>query len=119
MNKREYLRSLGFKVGERGRFTPEMLTALKDFKAPETAPPRVIDVEVYDPPIVFKLPDEPRMREPRTLYGYTAEGYKVGFTLCQFCTKHMTFCSCHKGVSAPTIVVHSDDKEVYVRTKNR
>jgi hypothetical protein len=117
MNKREYLRSQGFKVGERGRFTPEMLTALKDFKEPTEAPPRVLDVEVYNAPIKFKLPDEPRMREPRTLYGYTREGYKVGFILCQSCTKHMMFCSCHKGVTAPTIVVRSDEKEVYVRTK--
>jgi hypothetical protein len=29
----------------------------------------------------------------------------------------MTFCSCHKGVVAPTIVVRSDEKEVHVRTK--
>ena len=32
MDKREYLRSLGFTVGERGRFTAEMMTALKDYQ---------------------------------------------------------------------------------------
>lgn len=117
MNKREYLRSQGFKVGERGRFTPEMMTALKGFNETSEVPPRVLDVEVYDPPVVFRLPEEPLMREPRTLYGYTREGYRVGFVLCQSCTKHMMFCSCHKGITAPTIVVRSDEKEVHVRTK--
>lgn len=116
MNKREFLRSKGFKVGERGRFTPEMITALKEFKEPEQESPRAIDVEVYNVPVVFQLPDEPIMRDARTLYGYTREGYKVGFVLCQSCTKHMMFCSCHKGVTAPTIVVRTDEKEVYVRS---
>jgi hypothetical protein len=32
VDKREYLRSLGFTVGERGRFTAEMMTALKDYQ---------------------------------------------------------------------------------------
>jgi hypothetical protein len=117
MNKREFLRSKGFNVGERGRFTPAMLTALQEYEAPEQGEPKVIDVEVYNVPIEFKLPEEPVMRQPRTLYGYTKEGYKVGFTTCKACTKHMMFCSCQKGIVSPTIVVRSDEGDVYVRTK--
>ena len=32
MTKREYLRSLGFEVGERGRFTDAMKAALAEYK---------------------------------------------------------------------------------------
>lgn len=117
LTKREFLRSRGFNVGERGRFTPAMLTALQEYEAPEGEELKVLDVEVHNVPIEFKLPDEPVMRPARTLYGYTAEGYKVGFVTCKSCTKHMTFCSCQKGIVAPTIVVRSDEEEVYVRTK--
>ena len=36
MDKREYLRSQGFEVGERGRFSAEMLEALRSFDGEET-----------------------------------------------------------------------------------
>lgn len=119
MNKREYLRSLGFKVGERGRFTPEMLTALKNssinFEEP-IAKVAVVDVEcVVD--TVQKLPPQPKQREGRTLYGYTKEGTKVGFVLCFDCKQHMMYCNCRKGITAPSIVNFTKEDDVFVRAK--
>lgn len=113
MNKRDYLRSLGFNVGERGRLTPAMLEALKDFK--DESPIKVLSVEmVQDVPDYIKS-DSPLIREPRTLYGITKEGKKLGFTTCRDCTKHMSICSCQDGVLSPIIIVHSNDKEVRVK----
>lgn len=113
MNKRQWLRSQGFTVGERGKLSPEMLTALKEYPG-DIGNAEPLSVECLDPVIEYVPFDTPKMREPRTLYGFTKEGIKVGFTTCRACTKHMSFCSCHKGVLSPTIVVLSKEEEVYV-----
>ena len=113
MNKRQWLRSQGFTVGERGKLSPEMHTALKNYPG-DIKTAVAIDVECYDPIIEYVSFDSPQIREPRTLYGFTKEGTKVGFTTCRACTKHMAFCSCHKGVLSPIIVVRSNESEVYV-----
>lgn len=48
MNKREYLRSLGFEVGSRGRFSEEMQQALKDYT--EETPEVIIIPKVKNTP---------------------------------------------------------------------
>ena len=48
MNKREFLRSLGFEVGSRGRFSEEMQQALKDFT--EETPEVIIIPKVKNTP---------------------------------------------------------------------
>lgn len=113
MNNREWLRKQGFTVGERGKLSPEMLTALKDYPG-DTPTPKVFSVEVVEPEPTYVTFDSPQIRPARTLYGITREGYKVGFTTCRECTKHMAFCACPNGVVAPKIVIHSKDEEVYV-----
>lgn len=108
MNKREYLRSLGFRVGERGRFTDAMKTELskadivfdddKTSKRSQTHP---------------KPASQERVREARQLFGYTKEGYKVAFITCAYCHQHMVFCQCDK-VHAPKVVTSSEDPLVSV-----
>lgn len=118
MTKREYLRSLGFRVGERGRFTDEQKTALATFDGifTDDIKPLKLDKLKTDKPIkVQKLPEQRRQREARQLSGYTKEGYKVGFVMCAACNQHMIWCGCEK-VAAPSIVVRSDDSLVKVLT---
>ena len=119
MNKREYLRSLGFTVGERGRFTPEMLTALKtaeiDFDGNKVSRECVEEVDVLDYPVIKSV----KMRESRTLYGYTKEGHKVGFQLCFSCSQHMMYCECPRGVKAPSIVAYTKEPDVFIPDSKR
>ena len=89
MNDREYLRSLGFTVGERGRFSKEMLAALASRS--EQAVNEVLDSIAPSNPV----------RERQDLYGYTINGNKVGFIMCSRCAEHMIWCECPNGVMAP------------------
>ena len=113
MNKREYLRSIGFNVGERGRLTPAMLTALKDFKG-ETKVATPMTIEYVQPYVDYVGDLGQPLRQPRTLYGRDREGNLLGFTTCAACDKHMSYCSCPNGIQAPSKVIMSKEKEVYV-----
>lgn len=119
MNKREYLRSLGFTVGERGRFTPEMLTALKnselDFDGNKVAREIVEEVDVLDYPKLVST----KMRESRTLYGYTKEGHRVAFQLCFSCSQHMMYCECKRGIKAPSAVAYTKEPDVFIPDDKR
>ena len=112
MNKREYLRSQGFKVGDRGRLTPAMIQALEGF----TEIPQQQVLEVLSYPANKTYVQNQMIRESKTLYGITKEGKKVGFTTCSDCDEHMSICSCQDGILAPIIVVLSKEKGVRVGT---
>lgn len=120
MNKREYLRSLGFNVGERGRLTLEMLSALKDMDESEFSQGNKIErgsveyIEVLEYPEIKSV----KMREPRSLYGYTSEGYKVGFSMCFSCSQHMMYCECKRGITAPEAVVRTKEPDVILSNKS-
>ena len=116
MNKREYLRSLGFRVGERGRFTDEQKTSLAMFDGVfEEDQPKLKIEKVKDfgnkkaAPVFNSI----KQREARTLSGYTKEGYQVGFVMCAKCNQHMIWCGCEL-VQAPSIVVRSNDSLVRI-----
>lgn len=97
MNDREYLRSLGFTVGERGRFSKEMLTALAARSEQDS------DSLEYD---TIGLPAKiGPVREHQELYGYTVNGHKIGFIMCSRCSEHMIWCECPNGVTAPDNVM--------------
>lgn len=120
LNKREYLRSQGFHVGERGRFTPAMLTALTksgiDFK--ETLDkPEPLDVSCVVDTVSFLQPESTAIREPRTLYGYNREGKKIGFVICYACKLHMMYCDC-ESIQAPPSIIHTKESDVRVSIKN-
>ena len=97
MTDREYLRSLGFQVGERGRYSKEMLEALNNRNVRET-----ID-EMNGVRESLGLPPQTPVRDAQELYGYTLEGNKVGFIICSACANHMMWCECPNGVMAPDI----------------
>lgn len=91
MTDREYLRSLGFTVGERGRFSKEMLEALANRDSNDV----INEINNIDIPVATPT------REPQELYGYTMGGAKVGFLICSACANHMMWCECPNGVMAP------------------
>lgn len=91
MNKRDYLRSLGFEVGERGRFSAEMMDALKSFKESDTPPPS----RPTPKPQV-------RQRDCRSYILELEDGIKVGMASCYKCKQHVVWCSCAGGPQPPT-----------------
>lgn len=95
MSDREYLRSLGFTVGERGRFSKEMLEALANRNSAQ-AQEDMDAVTDY-----LNLPRREPQRAAQELYGLTKDGYKVGFIMCSGCAEHMMWCQCEGGVVAP------------------
>lgn len=116
MNKRDWLRSQGFQVGERGRLSPAMLTALAnsgiDFEV--TLAKTTEQPVQYTDTVRYVLPEQPVKREPRTLYGLTKEGSKVAFVLCFRCSQHMMYCNCAGGIKAPSIVISTKEPEVRI-----
>lgn len=120
MNKRDYLRSLGFRVGERGRFTDAMHTAIRKAEEEGMKFDEKVVVVKKQPTIIKRekirahIPEQRVIREARELFGYTAEGYKVGFILCSNCNQHMIYCDC-SGVFAPSMVKSSDDPLVRIK----
>jgi hypothetical protein len=117
MTKREYLRSLGFTVGERGRFNEVMKIELAKYDGvfdDDIKPLKLNKLKEY--PATKKQVAQVKAREARQLFGYTKEGYKVGFITCAACHEHMTWCQCDK-ILAPSVVNRSDDSLVIVRGK--
>ena len=91
MTDREYLRSLGFTVGERGRFSSEMQEAL-DKRKTDKFVNYVNDMREF-----LELPTRPEpVRNAQTLYGLTMGGARVAFVMCSSCADHMTWCECEK-----------------------
>ena len=85
MDKREFLRSLGFEVGARGRFSAEMLEALKDYTDPED----------IDTPLLPKVKNTPKRTDD--IRYYVAElhgGQIIKFDTCSDCTEYILYCHC-------------------------
>lgn len=85
MNKREYLRSLGFEVGTRGRFSEEMQLALLNYE--EESEPEIV--------IIPKVKNTPKRSDGITVY--TAElhtGQIIRFDMCADCKENVVFCHC-------------------------
>ena len=98
MSDRDYLRSLGFTVGERGRFSTDMVEALANRDEADTADDMNVIREL------LKLPPQIQQRDAQELYGLTKGGAKVGFIMCSRCANHMRWCECPK-VLAPDNVL--------------
>ena len=112
MTKREYLRSLGFTVGERGRFNDIMKIELAKYDGvfdDDIKPLKLNKLKQVKPTLATVKPGQKRVREKRILYGFTKEGYRVGFDGCNSCHQLMVYCQCPNGITPPKIVVRSDE----------
>jgi uncharacterized protein with PIN domain len=109
MDKREYLRSIGFEVGERGRFSTEMKEALSSHvnENPESiivsrserladGRPAVEPHSVYVPP-----PPQKKQREESVFYAITTRGENIACTSCGECKFAMIYCECEGGPKPP------------------
>ena len=117
MTKREYLRSLGFQVGERGRFNSAMKIELAKYDGvfeDDIKPLKTNKIKENKPIVGMIKPGQKKVRDKRMLIGYTKEGYKVGFDGCLECNLHMIYCTCKGGILAPRIVTASNDTIVRV-----
>ena len=117
MTRREYLRSLGFQVGERGRFNSVMQIELAKYDGvfdDDIKPLKLNKLNQTKPTIAIVKPNQKRVRKSRMLTGYTKEGYKVGFDGCLECHQHMVYCQCPNGILAPRLVTASPDTIVRV-----
>jgi len=117
MNKREYLRSLGFTVGERGRFNDIMKIELAKYDGvfdDDIKPLKTNKIKEYKPMAAPVMHKQKRVRENRMLTGYTKEGYKIGFDGCLRCHQHMVYCQCPGGITPPTLVVKCDEAIVKI-----
>jgi hypothetical protein len=122
-SERAYLASLSpplAKAGSRGRFSKEAHAALAKARdegvtfdgeadAEGNASPPVTQVAGGAPSrsesfLARPAVKQPRRRQEKVLYGYTSEGYKVGFSTCRRCTLHMQLCACPQGIQPPSIV---------------
>ena len=115
MTKREYLRSLGFQVGERGRFNDIMKIELAKYDGifDDDIKPLKLDKIKEFSNTKKSAAETRRSREARQLSGFTKEGYKVGFVNCAACNEHMIWCQCDQ-VTAPSVIVRSTDSLVKV-----
>ena len=119
MNQREWLIANGFNPGKRGRFSKEMLDALagsgiafdKPVHVPKKREVKESVNHLAPNPFTKSIP----VRESKTLYGLSVEGYKIGFSLCFECSQHMSFCTCKGGPLAPSSVIKALDKDMRVR----
>jgi hypothetical protein len=100
VNKRDYLRSLGFEVGERGRFSAEMQEALKSFvetdkhiestrKVLEQARERIV------------LPPRVKQREDSIYCAVLEGGTLIRMGMCSDCRQSCVWCMCDGGPQPP------------------
>ena len=99
MTDREYLRSLGFTVGERGRYSKEMLEALANRNTAQ------IQDDMDTVTDYLNLPRRTPVRDAQELYGLTRGGHKVGFIMCSRCADHMMWCECEKILAPDNVMV--------------
>lgn len=112
MDDREYLRSLGFTVGDRGRFSKEMKAALAnrdgvDPDAPEPeygAQDRFADGR-YRIERSNGLPSLARqvtvMRNAKAYMVTLTSGQKIACGNCHTCKDHVMYCECEDGPHPP------------------
>jgi hypothetical protein len=110
MTKREYLVSLGLAKEGRGKFSKAGLEELAkaeadgmsfdDNKPKAPAAPKPEKVEPVRNPADYAKPVPkplPKLREQKTMYALTPEGYKVGYDSCWVCHNPVSTCPCKSG----------------------
>lgn len=119
MNDREYLRSLGFTVGDRGRFSSEMKAALADRDG----------VEISDETPQYKSTDKTAdgrwaversnglpslvkqstiIRNAKSYIAVLVNGQKIACSTCSTCKDHVMYCECEDGPQPPNYLEPAD-----------
>ena len=96
MDKRAWLRSKGFEVGERGRFSAEMLEALKEYNSGDAESVPVVSLG----PVIRKSASVP-MRDASAYMAVTTDGLRIACGSCAECHESVMYCSCSDGPHSP------------------
>jgi len=104
MDKREYLRSQGFEVGERGRFSAEMLEALRSFEGEETQNNHVVSRST----IVKSISTQ--QRDASVYMCVLEDGIRVAMGFCNACKDSIRYCECVGGPQPPDYFDSDVDK---------
>ena len=59
---------------------------------------------------VFISKPHPKIRNNKSLFGYTREGNKVNWSTCARCAEHIQYCDCKSGPKPPRIVETLDEE---------
>ena len=119
MNDREYLRSLGFTVGDRGRFSSEMKAALasRDGVDPDSTEPQykagdrfpdgryAIEPKNNLPSLVKQSVAQ---RDERIFIVTTTTGQRIACGNCGACRERVMYCECDGGPKPPRYLEASD-----------
>lgn len=102
MDKREWLRAKGFDVGNRGRFSAEMLEALKEYDSGSADGAPVASLGPVIPKSVSVV-----MRDATAYIAVTHDGVSVACGSCAECHESVMYCACSDGPHSPKYL--SDD----------
>ena len=97
MDKREYLRSKGYTVGSRGRFSLEMIEELKDFVDNR---PVLVKEKPQQATKPAAIPNQTIQREDTVIY-IVHDGIKLAIGQCFECHCHIRYCKCLNGPRPP------------------
>lgn len=109
MDKREYLRSLGFEVGDRGRFSAEMKAALAEYASDNPEAVIVSKSErlpdgrpAVEPTVTYVAPTpKKKQRKESVFFAHTTRGEKIACLFCGECKEVMIYCDCEGGPKPP------------------
>jgi len=113
MNDREYLRSLGFTVGDRGRFSSEMKAALAsrdgvsdsddvpEYKSTDRLPDGRYAIERSNGlPSLVK--ESVVQRDAKSYVAVLVDGMRIATQYCGSCKDHVMYCECEDGPHPPS-----------------
>lgn len=96
MDKRAWLRSKGFEVGERGRFSAEMIEALKEYNSGDAESVPVVSLDA-----VLNKSVSTVMRDATAFMAVTKDGLSVACGNCSICHDMVMYCACSDGPHPP------------------
>lgn len=119
MNDREYLRSLGFTVGDRGRFSSEMKAALASRDGvtdSEDEPTYKSTDRLADGRYAIErsngLPSLVKnsvvQRDARVYRATLTDGLVIACGTCSACKEHVMYCECEDGPQPPNYLEATD-----------
>lgn len=96
MDKREWLRARGFEVGNRGRFSAEMLEALKEYDSGSADGAPVASLGRLSARSTSVV-----MRDASCYIAVTNSGNSVACGYCATCHESVMYCACSDGPHSP------------------
>lgn len=118
---RAWAKNAGYPIGDRGKIPNEVKAAyLAEFGGISEPAESEQIFEESDEPVEFPwdksnglpslLTPDPIVRNVRSMFGVTADGFTVGFSMCSRCAQWVARCDCPEGIKPPSMVVEVLDR---------